>query len=168
MLIPSPQGIESSRSSPFPPQKFVGSSLPPLRRVIGGGDWGESYHWPNAAGGLTAKSPGGPERSNLPLHRTAYLILAIGLLCFLPRASAQSVCLPAPRLLTTFPMGAQVGTEVEVKISGQHHRNRQRTWLFAYPALRLAKKSTPMACGKPIHTWSRSRPTAPLASMRRT
>ncbi len=33
-------------------------------------------------------------------------------------AMAQSVGLPAPRLLTTSPMGAQVGTEVEVTITG--------------------------------------------------
>ncbi len=33
---------------------------------------------------------------------------------------AQSVGLPAPRLLTTIPMGAKVGTQVEVTISGEH------------------------------------------------
>lgn len=32
---------------------------------------------------------------------------------------AQAVCLPAPRLLTTTPMGGQVGTTVEVTITGQ-------------------------------------------------
>ncbi len=32
----------------------------------------------------------------------------------------QSVGLPAPRLLTTIPMGAKVGTQVEVTISGEH------------------------------------------------
>ena len=35
-------------------------------------------------------------------------------------AFAQSVCLPAPRLLTTMPMGGQAGSEVEVTITGQH------------------------------------------------
>ncbi|NBR84328.1 MAG: serine protease [Proteobacteria bacterium] len=34
-------------------------------------------------------------------------------------AFAQSVILPAPRLLTTMPMGAQVGTTVEVAITGE-------------------------------------------------
>jgi hypothetical protein len=38
-------------------------------------------------------------------------------------AMAQSVGLPAPRLLTISPMGAQVGTEVEVTITGQHIEN---------------------------------------------
>ncbi|MBI5759972.1 MAG: serine protease [Planctomycetales bacterium] len=33
---------------------------------------------------------------------------------------AQSVGLPAPRLLTTNPMGAKVGAQVEVTISGEH------------------------------------------------
>lgn len=35
-------------------------------------------------------------------------------------ASAQSVCLPSPRLLTTMPMGGQVGTEFEITITGQN------------------------------------------------
>ena len=34
-------------------------------------------------------------------------------------APAQSVCLPAPRLLTTMPMGGQAGTEFEVTITGE-------------------------------------------------
>ncbi|MCP4776480.1 MAG: hypothetical protein GY880_19845 [Planctomycetaceae bacterium] len=33
---------------------------------------------------------------------------------------AQSVCLPSPRLLTTFPMGAQVGSEVEITVTGEY------------------------------------------------
>ena len=36
-------------------------------------------------------------------------------------ALAQSVCLPAPRLLTTMPMGGQAGTTVEVTIAGDNH-----------------------------------------------
>lgn len=35
-------------------------------------------------------------------------------------AQAQSVCLPAPRLLTTMPMGGKAGTQIEVTISGEH------------------------------------------------
>jgi hypothetical protein len=35
-------------------------------------------------------------------------------------ACAQSVGLPAPRLLTVVPMGGKVGTEVEVAITGEH------------------------------------------------
>ena len=35
-------------------------------------------------------------------------------------ATAQSVCLPAPRLLTTMPMGGRAGTQFEVEITGEH------------------------------------------------
>lgn len=35
-------------------------------------------------------------------------------------AYAQSVCLPAPRLLTTMPMGGRVGTQVEITIGGEN------------------------------------------------
>lgn len=34
--------------------------------------------------------------------------------------AAQSVCLPAPRLLTTMPMGGRAGSEFEVTITGQY------------------------------------------------
>ncbi len=45
-----------------------------------------------------------------------------GMLLMMVAASAvaQSVGLPAPRLLTVTPMGGKVGTEVEVIISGEH------------------------------------------------
>ena len=34
--------------------------------------------------------------------------------------SAQSVCLPLPRLLTMMPMGGSVGSQVEITITGEH------------------------------------------------
>lgn len=37
-----------------------------------------------------------------------------------PIIHAQSVGLPTPRLLTTMPMGGQVGTQVEITITGEH------------------------------------------------
>lgn len=48
-----------------------------------------------------------------------------GLVCaafwgFISAAQAQSVCLPAPRLFTTMPMGGKAGTQVEITISGEH------------------------------------------------
>lgn len=52
------------------------------------------------------------------LIRSAALCLAYGSLASV--ATAQSVCLPAPRLLTTMPMGGKVGTQVEVTISGEN------------------------------------------------
>jgi hypothetical protein len=47
-------------------------------------------------------------------------ILCVTLLCAPSALLAQSVGLPAPRLLTTTPMGAKVGTQVEITISGEH------------------------------------------------
>ena len=49
------------------------------------------------------------------------LLLAAALTaCGLEMASAQQVCLPAPRLLTMMPMGGQAGTTVEVTITGEN------------------------------------------------
>src|SRR5262245_35560080 len=47
----------------------------------------------------------------------AVLALLLGWVCL---ALAQSVGLPAPRLLTVIPMGGKVGTEFEVTITGEH------------------------------------------------
>lgn len=52
---------------------------------------------------------------------------------------AQQVCLPTPRLLTVSPMGAQVGTSVEVAITHQHV-DVARELLF----------STPFITAKPV------------------
>lgn len=54
--------------------------------------------------------------------RTVWNTMAAALwLASLPTiVCAQAVCLPAPRLLTTFPMGGQAGTQVEVTITGDH------------------------------------------------
>ena len=46
--------------------------------------------------------------------------LICGAMFFTAPTYAQSVGLPAPRLLTTTPMGAKVGSQVEVTISGEH------------------------------------------------
>lgn len=48
------------------------------------------------------------------------LTITAACLCVPAVARAQSVGLPAPRLLTTMPMGGQVGTRVEVTISGEY------------------------------------------------
>ncbi len=47
------------------------------------------------------------------------LSCVLSLLSVTKDAVAQSVCLPSPRLLTTMPMGGQVGTEFEVTITGE-------------------------------------------------
>ena len=59
---------------------------------------------------------------------------------------AQSVCLPAPRLLTTVPMGGQVGTTVEVTISGENLEELDEL-SFSHPGItavpKLAADGTP-------------------------
>lgn len=52
---------------------------------------------------------------------------------------AQAVCLPAPRLLTTMPMGGQVGTTVEVTITGDHFENVD-SLNFSHPGLTAVPK----------------------------
>ena len=47
-------------------------------------------------------------------------MLAAAFCCVASQSFAQSVGLPAPRLLTTSPMGAKVGSQVEITISGEH------------------------------------------------
>lgn len=49
-------------------------------------------------------------------------------------ARAQSVCLPAPRLLTTMPMGGQAGTEFEVNITGENLDDAEEL-LFSAPGI---------------------------------
>lgn len=62
------------------------------------------------------------------------------LLSTLPVAAvAQSVCLPAPRLLTTFPMGGRAGTTFDVTISGQHIEDAE-TLSFSHPGITATSK----------------------------
>jgi hypothetical protein len=55
-------------------------------------------------------------RQNLCL---AAVVMPLALMACI-QVHAQSVCLPSPRLLNVFPMGAQAGTQVEVTISGEN------------------------------------------------
>lgn len=60
---------------------------------------------------------------------------------------AQSVCLPAPRLMTTLPMGAKQGTSVDVRITGQNAEN-VTTLIFSEKKLAAIPKTN--AAGKPV------------------
>ena len=60
---------------------------------------------------------------------------------------AQSVGLPAPRLLTTMPMGGTVGTQVEITISGESLEYLGE-FLFSDPHLTAAPKLD--AAGQPV------------------
>jgi len=54
-------------------------------------------------------------------------------------ATAQLVCLPAPRLLTTMPMGGQVGTQVEVTITGDAIDDASEL-VFSHPGIKATAK----------------------------
>ncbi|UUO08856.1 serine protease [Blastopirellula sp. J2-11] len=62
--------------------------------------------------------------------------------------AAQSVCLPAPRLLTTMPMGGKAGTTVDVAITGEHLEDLDEL-RFSHPKIqatqKLAADGTPVA-----------------------
>lgn len=60
--------------------------------------------------------------------------VVIGLSLFHGNTYGQSVCLPLPRLLTTMPMGGQVGTQVEITISGDN-LDDVREISFSHPAI---------------------------------
>ena len=47
---------------------------------------------------------------------------------------AQSVCLPAPRLMTTVPMGGQVGTTFDVTITGENFEDVEEL-SFSHPGI---------------------------------
>lgn len=55
---------------------------------------------------------------------------------------AQSVCLPAPRLLTTMPMGGTAGTTVDVTIKGDHFENLGEL-SFSHPGIVAVPKTGP-------------------------
>jgi hypothetical protein len=80
------------------------------------------------------------------LSLTAACSLAVA--CCLPAALlAQSVGLPAPRLLTTMPMGGQAGTQIEVTISGENLEDADQL-AFSDPRITAAPKLD--AAGKPL------------------
>ncbi|MBL8827499.1 MAG: serine protease [Planctomycetaceae bacterium] len=64
-----------------------------------------------------------------------------------PQAWAQSVGLPLPRLLTTMPMGGQVGKQVEVTITGDNIDDAEEL-TFSDP--RITAKRAVDAAGQPI------------------
>ena len=60
---------------------------------------------------------------------------------------AQSVCLPSPRLLTTMPMGGQVGTDFDVTITGETIEGAAEL-VFSNPAITAKQKLDDT--GKPL------------------
>ena len=58
---------------------------------------------------------------------------------FVSVASAQSVCLPSPRLLTTMPMGGQIGTTFDLSITGETI-DEARELVFSHPSITAKQK----------------------------
>jgi len=58
----------------------------------------------------------------------------------------QSVCLPAPRLLTTMPMGGQVGTTFDITVSGENLDDADE---LAFSDPRISAKRKMNAAGQP-------------------
>lgn len=66
-------------------------------------------------------------------------IVFLTLLCLTSTSFAQSVCLPSPRLLTTMPMGARAGSEVEIAITGEYIEDAHELF-FSVPGITAAPK----------------------------
>lgn len=79
--------------------------------------------------------------------RTSLIALTFGLVCLARVSLAQSVGLPTPRLLTTFPMGGAQGTEVDVTLTGEH-LDAAEELVFDSPHLSAQKKLD--AQGQPV------------------
>jgi hypothetical protein len=78
-----------------------------------------------------------------PLIRLAVVAALFGA----SSASAQSVGLPAPRLLNVTPMGGKAGTEFEVAVAGEH-LEESRDLLFSDP--RIVAKPKRDSAGNPV------------------
>ena len=84
----------------------------------------------------------------LQFSRTLFLATLIGGAGWgVPLALAQSVCLPAPRLLTLMPMGGQVGTQFEVTLTGSH-LDEARELTFSHNG--ISAKQLTDATGNPV------------------
>lgn len=80
------------------------------------------------------------------IHRGVCLLAGLALCGVASVAHAQSVCLPAPRLLTTMPMGGKLGSQVEVAITGEYLDDAD-VLIFSDPHIKADRKLN--AAGQP-------------------
>ncbi|MFT4692118.1 MAG: PPC domain-containing protein [Verrucomicrobiia bacterium] len=73
------------------------------------------------------------------LRKSLASLLLLAVAAVVDSAQAQSVILPAPRLLTTVPMGARVGQTLEVTIGGDNLDGQTRL-LFSHPDITAKAK----------------------------
>ncbi|MFN9718150.1 MAG: serine protease [Planctomycetota bacterium] len=73
--------------------------------------------------------------------RSCYAIVAaiISIAQTVSPVAAQTVCLPLPRLLTTMPMGGQIGTTVEIVVTGENIEDASEL-RFTHPGITAAPK----------------------------
>ncbi|HSI64480.1 MAG TPA: serine protease, partial [Candidatus Saccharimonadia bacterium] len=76
-------------------------------------------------------------------------VLGLITLCLVAPLAAQQVCLPAPHLLTTMPMGGQAGTSVEVTITGE---NLEDVTALTFSNPKIIAKPVLDADGKPVES----------------
>lgn len=76
---------------------------------------------------------------NLSTRTCLTVAFAVTVFATLSPASAQSVCLPAPRLLTTMPMGGQVGTTFDVAVTGDNIEDAEALH-FSHPGVAAVPK----------------------------
>lgn len=81
-----------------------------------------------------SRSPSQAGLSILPLAAVVLMVCSSASLVL-----AQGVGLPAPRLLTTMPMGGQVGTTLEVTISGENLDDADQL-IFSHPGISATRK----------------------------
>lgn len=77
----------------------------------------------------------------MPLHlnRTLLAVCMLAAVVLPSAAHGQSVILPAPRLLTTMPMGGQRGTSVEVVVTGDNIEQAE-SLVFSHPGITAEPK----------------------------
>ncbi|MCB1206197.1 MAG: serine protease, partial [Verrucomicrobiae bacterium] len=82
------------------------------------------------------------------MTRAPIFAALLGFAALLPAvtATAQLVVLPAPRLLTTMPMGGKVGSSVEVTITGE---NLEEVTALLFSTPKITAKPVTGADGKP-------------------
>ena len=81
-----------------------------------------------------------PESSTMKRQTTFATIWLLALLGPSLASQAQSVCLPAPRLLTTMPMGGQAGSSFDITISGENIDGAEQL-RFSHPGILATPKT---------------------------
>lgn len=99
--------------------------------------------------------------ANIPAKSCRASVAGAVMVCLASFAVAQSVGLPAPRLLTTMPMGGRVGTEVEITVSGES-LDDAGDLLFSDPRITAIRKLDALGNPEPNRYVVRIAPDCPV------